>query len=135
MRLTSGFSQNNSRQRPTLPHTCACSTIGGGRLNFRVRNGNGWNPAPMTTGKLVHQRAADEMLVVRGPTGWNAAISHVSSPCRSSRTIFRNAYTAFLLSSGTPTRRSLFKEQRTTEYPANGSSLEPRFHAGEKRIW
>jgi hypothetical protein len=44
---------NDSRQRPTLPHTCACSTIGGGRLNFRVRNGNGCDPAPMTTGKLV----------------------------------------------------------------------------------
>ena len=41
-----------SRQRPTLPHTYACSTIGGGRLNYRVRNGNGWDPAPMTTGKL-----------------------------------------------------------------------------------
>src|SRR6185436_14316828 len=43
----------NSRQRPTLPHTYACSTIGGGRLNFRVRNGNGCDPAPITTGKLV----------------------------------------------------------------------------------
>ena len=31
--------------------------IGGGRLNFRVRNGNGCDPAPMTTGKLA----------VRGP--------------------------------------------------------------------
>src|SRR5688572_26073236 len=48
-------SVNNSRQRPTLPHTYACSTIGGGRLNFRVRNGNGCDPAPITTGKLVHQ--------------------------------------------------------------------------------
>src|SRR5262245_26061566 len=44
---------NNSRQRPTLPRTYARSTIGGGRLNFRVRNGNGCDPAPMTTGKLV----------------------------------------------------------------------------------
>ena len=41
------------RQRPTLPHSFPCSTIGGSRLNFRVRNGNGWNPAPMTTGILV----------------------------------------------------------------------------------
>ena len=46
-----GFS-NYSRQRPTLPRTFARSTIGGGRLNFRVRNGNGCDPAPMTTGKL-----------------------------------------------------------------------------------
>ena len=67
-----------SRQRPTLPHTCACSTIGGGRLNFRVRNGNGWNPAPMTTGKLV----------AWGPAMWSAVSNHASSHCRSSQTIF-----------------------------------------------
>ena len=48
----SGFS-NNPRQRPTLPRTYARSTIGGSRLNFRVRNGNGCDPAPMTTGKLI----------------------------------------------------------------------------------
>ena len=30
------------RQRPTLPHSFPCSTIGAGELNFRVRNGNGW---------------------------------------------------------------------------------------------
>ena len=42
----------NPRQRPTLPRTYARSTIGGSRLNFRVRNGNGCDPAPMTTGKL-----------------------------------------------------------------------------------
>src|SRR5207302_105898 len=40
------------RQRPTLPHSVPCSTIGGSRLNFRVRNGNGCDPAPMTTGIL-----------------------------------------------------------------------------------
>ena len=41
-----------SRQRPTLPQPCGCSTIGGSRLNFRVRNGNGCDPAPVTTGEL-----------------------------------------------------------------------------------
>ena len=40
-----------SRQRPTLPQGFPCSTIGGSRLDFRVRNGNGYGPAPMTTGK------------------------------------------------------------------------------------
>src|SRR5262245_32891485 len=40
------------RQRPTLPHSFPCSTIGGIRLNFRVRNGNGCDPDPMTTGIL-----------------------------------------------------------------------------------
>src|SRR5437868_10000498 len=34
---------------PTLPHTCACSTIGAERLNFRVRDGNGWVPLAMVT--------------------------------------------------------------------------------------
>jgi hypothetical protein len=38
------------RQRPTLPYSFPYSTIGGSRLNFRVRNGNGCDPAPMTTG-------------------------------------------------------------------------------------
>jgi hypothetical protein len=41
------------RQRPTLPHSFPCSTIGGIRLNFRVRNGNGCDPDPMTTGILT----------------------------------------------------------------------------------
>src|SRR5947207_2685793 len=30
-------------QLPTLPHTRACSTIGAEELNFRVRDGNGWD--------------------------------------------------------------------------------------------
>lgn len=29
-------------RRPTLPHSCPCSTIGDEELNFRVRDGNGW---------------------------------------------------------------------------------------------
>jgi hypothetical protein len=44
------FSLNTPRQRPTLPWSCPHSTIGGIRLNFRVRNGNGCGPDPMTTG-------------------------------------------------------------------------------------
>ena len=39
------------RRRPTLPHTCACSTMGAGGLNFRVRNGNGCGPTAIATGK------------------------------------------------------------------------------------
>ncbi len=46
------FSENNSRRRPTLPHTCARSTIGAGGLNCRVRNGNGCFPPATVTGKL-----------------------------------------------------------------------------------
>ena len=40
------------RQRPTLPHTFACSTIGPAGLNFRVRDGNGWNPRGKITDVL-----------------------------------------------------------------------------------
>src|SRR5438477_4057959 len=55
------------RQRPTLPHSCPCSTIGGSRLNFRVRNGNGCDPAPMTTGKPGRQLCCRKF-EVRGST-------------------------------------------------------------------
>ena len=41
------------RRRPTLPHTFACSTIGPAGLNFRVRDGNGWNPRGKITANLT----------------------------------------------------------------------------------
>ncbi len=40
------------RQRPTLPHTFACSNIGPAGLNYRVRDGNGWIPRGKITDKL-----------------------------------------------------------------------------------
>ena len=46
------------RQRPTLPHTFACSTIGPAGLNFRVRDGNGWNPRGKITDNLEQLRAS-----------------------------------------------------------------------------
>ncbi len=42
----------NFRQRPTLPHSHPCSTIGAGELNFRVRDGNGWVLSAKVTEKL-----------------------------------------------------------------------------------
>ena len=42
---------------PTLPHTRACSTIGAVGLNFRVRDGNGWDPLATITQKLIRSRA------------------------------------------------------------------------------
>ena len=42
-----------SRQRPTLPHSFPCSTIGSEGLNGRVRNGNGWSPLDMATGNSI----------------------------------------------------------------------------------
>ncbi len=41
------------RRRPTLPGSLPPSTIGAGRLNFRVRDGNGCFPAAMATGNLA----------------------------------------------------------------------------------
>ena len=44
------------RQRPTLPHTFACSNIGPAGLNYRVRDGNGWIPRGMITDNLRRLR-------------------------------------------------------------------------------
>ena len=41
------------RRRPTLPHSCPCSTIGAERLNFRVRDGNGCLPFAIATENLM----------------------------------------------------------------------------------
>ena len=41
------------RQRPTLPRGFPRSTIGSGGLNFRVRDGNGWDPSDIATGNCV----------------------------------------------------------------------------------
>ena len=34
-----------------------CSTIGSGGLNFRVRDGNGWNPSDKATGNFAYAQA------------------------------------------------------------------------------
>src|SRR6185369_375314 len=107
------FDRNNSRQRPTLPHTYACSTIGGGRLNFRVRNGNGWDPAPMTTGKLA---------------AWGLRLRASPALRRTSR-------------HGLPDVARVASEvgvvpdnvKEPTEYPANGSSPLPSQLKEEKQ--
>ncbi len=46
------------RRSPNLPRTCARSTIGPARLNFRVRDGNGWDPRSMVTGNLRRRLTA-----------------------------------------------------------------------------
>ena len=46
------------RQRPTLPHTFACSTIGPAGLNYRVRDGNGWIPRGKITDNLIARSRA-----------------------------------------------------------------------------
>ena len=63
-----GFSLILCRRSPNLPHTFACSTIGPVRLNFRVRDGNGWDPHGMVTGKL--RRLAGVRARYRNPEGY-----------------------------------------------------------------
>jgi hypothetical protein len=46
-----GFPRERFRQRPTFPQPRGCSIIGPGGLNGRVRDGNGWVPSGMATGK------------------------------------------------------------------------------------
>ena len=41
------------RRRPTLPQPLGCSTIGAGRLNFRVRDGSGCFPVAVAAVTLV----------------------------------------------------------------------------------
>src|SRR3954453_3058301 len=53
-RFTVGFLFKLIGRRPTLPRTRARSTIGAERLNFRVRNGNGWNPLATITQSHCH---------------------------------------------------------------------------------
>jgi hypothetical protein len=45
--------QKDFRQRPTLPHSFPCSTIGAEELNFRVRDGNGCCLFAIATEKAV----------------------------------------------------------------------------------
>src|SRR5205823_10239027 len=98
------------RQRPTLPHSFPCSTIGGIRLNFRVRNGNGCDPDPMTTGKLGCLGSC-----LRGATHKRRLARRAGRPRQCQRAT-------------------------TTEYSANGSFDRPRTHerrvslVHEKRI-
>ena len=109
------------RQRPTLPHSFPCSTIGGIRLNFRVRNGNGCDPDPMTTGML----AAWGPAVARCRELWWASFAACPPQRRKAR---RWVVPDNLL---IRTGRIAFKErmlqlitsklQLTSEYPANGS--------------
>ena len=47
-----GGGPSRNRRRPTLPGGLPPSTIGAGGLNFRVRNGNGCDPAALATGNL-----------------------------------------------------------------------------------
>src|SRR5579864_7332543 len=53
-------------QLPTLPHTCACSTIGAEGLNCRVRDGNGWVPLARVTQNWSDLQRAPQSLNIDG---------------------------------------------------------------------
>ncbi len=57
-----GSSIERSRRRPTLPHSCPCSTIGPEGLNFRVRDGNGCGPLGIATEKSVVRTGLNQPL-------------------------------------------------------------------------
>jgi hypothetical protein len=67
--LISQFGRYLMRRRPTLPRTFARSTIGPAGLNFRVRDGNGWNPR----GKITANLAVSSWL-----NGWNFSMRGAS---------------------------------------------------------
>ena len=51
-------------QRPTLPHTRACSTIGAEELNYRVRDGNGCDLLARVTQKGLNIDGATGKIVL-----------------------------------------------------------------------
>ena len=51
--VSGGLLMGEIRRRPTLPGRLHPSTIGAGGLNFRVRNGNGCDPAAIATETLL----------------------------------------------------------------------------------
>ena len=124
---------NQCRQRPTLPHSFPCSTIGGIRLNFRVRNGNGWDPDPMTTGKLAAWGPAS----ARSRAAARLALFRPAPPKRrrreggSSQTICQRAriwllghlviWSMYLIIDRIPRCPDSQIQCSTTEYSANGS--------------
>ena len=55
------------RRRPTLPGGLPPSTIGAGGLNFRVRNGNGCDPAAMATEICCQSGAPADRAIGRRP--------------------------------------------------------------------
>ena len=52
-----------TRQRPTLPHSCPCSTIGSEKLDFRVRDGIGYGLLDIATGNDGHPKANQSKVV------------------------------------------------------------------------
>lgn len=68
-RLTHGLCWGyKPRRRPTLPHSCLCSTIGAGELNDRVRDGIGCDLPAIATRKWLGLFITYESQVTRSLT-------------------------------------------------------------------
>ena len=120
--MTSGI-RHYCRQRPTLPRSFPRSTIGGIRLNFRVRNGNGCDPDPMTTGILgpgcgPGPCCLGSRLRCFASFGGQAAELRASRLSTEAPKARRRVVPSNLVYKE---RRSTPGVERTTEYPANGS--------------
>ena len=102
------------RQRPTLPYSFPYSTIGGSRLNFRVRNGNGCDPAPMTTGKLSCLGSPPSLAVRASEDKPCGGLSTVAPKARRWSRPKQSFQRAIRL-------RADAARRTATEYPANGS--------------
>src|SRR5579859_1209041 len=66
------------RQRPTLPHSYPCSTIGPARLNFRVRDGNGCDPRGMITGNFLKYSVYRPRFCVKPGTNRNFEVVSIN---------------------------------------------------------
>ncbi len=67
------FRAKRIRRRPTLPHSCPCSTIGAEKLNFRVRDGNGCYLFAIAAEKLLF---GDSIIVLNALIGCISVIGH-----------------------------------------------------------
>jgi hypothetical protein len=118
------------RQRPTLPHSFPCSTIGGSRLNFRVRNGNGCDPAPMTTGILIANcRVPIANSIVHSQSATFNQLPGVPPPLASAsygaRAVFIRPARRSAVEGAKVGRPKQSCQRPSTEYPANGSFAKP----------
>ena len=72
-----GPPQKAVRQRPTLPHPPRCSTIGAGRLNYRVRNVTGCFPSAITTETTPkEQQPTPQPVAARKPHSEHKRLAH-----------------------------------------------------------
>ena len=74
---TRGF-QDGLRQRPTLPHSNPCSTIGAEGLDFRVRDGIGYGPFAIATGKNRILRRVEQDIGRSRPGGADHSMPRIA---------------------------------------------------------